>query len=123
MNLVILTYSIYLAISCAFTFWVGYTLFKNGKIFLMDAFHQDEKKANSVNHLLLTGFYLVNFGIVSLFMSFGKHPQTSAEVFEFLATKLGVVLVVLGVMHFYNMRNISNMSSRALRKIENSPVK
>ena len=111
-------YTAYTVLSVAFTFWVGRNLFKNGRVFLIDSFHSDEKKADAVNQLLLVGFYLVNFGLVSLFLSVGTKPTTEIEVFEFLASKIGIVLVVLGGMHFFNMRNISNMRSKAHRKIE-----
>ena len=35
--------------------------------------------------------------------------------FEFLATKLGVVLLVLGAMHFFNMFNFDKMRKKARR--------
>ncbi len=111
-------YAVYISISVAFTFWVGRNLFRNGRIFLIDSFRSDEKKADAVNQLLLVGFYLVNFGLVSLFLSIGSKPTNGIEAFEFLAHKIGIVLIVLGGMHFFNMRNISNMRSKALNKVE-----
>jgi cytochrome c biogenesis protein CcdA len=112
------SYIAYVVVSFLFTFWVGRNLHRNGKIFLLEAFGNDEQKANSVNQLLLVGFYLVNFGIVCLFLSLGNHPTSDVEVFEYLATKFGVVLVILGGMHFFNMRNIANMSAKARAKLE-----
>ena len=57
-------YLIYLAISIALTVWVAQTLHKNGRIFLVDCFGGNEPMADSVNHLLLVGFYLINLGYV-----------------------------------------------------------
>ena len=114
--LVLITYIAYITISIAFTIWVGRNLFKNGRVFLLEAFHNDEMKADSVNKLLLVGFYLVNIGIVSLFLSYGQVPDSDIKVFEYLSVKFGVVLIVLGFMHFYNMRNIAGMSARAKAK-------
>jgi hypothetical protein len=116
MNITLTTYAFYLFVSATLTVWVGRTLFKNGRIFIVEAFHGDERAADSVNHLLLVGFYLVNFGFVSLFLRMGERPQTLMEGIEYISTKLGVVLVVLGGMHFFNMRNISNMRSRARKE-------
>ena len=65
MNFVVLGYLIYLAISITLTIWVARSLFKNGRVFLVDTFLGDEKLADSVNHLLLIGFYLINLGYVS----------------------------------------------------------
>lgn len=62
MNQVIITYSLYLFITIALTIWVAKTLFKNGKVFLYDIFHGNKELADSVNNLLLVGFYLINMG-------------------------------------------------------------
>ena len=51
MTIGISTYFVYLAISSAFTVWVGRTIYKNGRVFLIDAFHGNESLADSVNHL------------------------------------------------------------------------
>ena len=60
------TYLAYLGISVALTIWVARTLHKNGRIFLVDNFLGNESLADSVNHLLVVGFYLVNIGFVTL---------------------------------------------------------
>ncbi|MEM9798143.1 MAG: hypothetical protein AAF919_16740 [Pseudomonadota bacterium] len=97
------TYAAYLAISLAITIWVGRTLSKNGRLFLVDAFKGREELADSVNHLLLVGFYLVNMGFVTLALQYGRKPNDLVSSVEFLSTKVGMAIVVLGVMHFFNM--------------------
>ena len=66
MNYFILTYAFYLAISIALTVWVAKVLFKNGRVFLVDIFHGNQELADSVNRLLVVGFYLINIGYMSL---------------------------------------------------------
>ena len=56
------TYLGYLTLSIAVTVWVARTLHRNGRAFLVDAFHGQESLADSVNHLLVVGFYLINLG-------------------------------------------------------------
>lgn len=97
------TYAAYLIISLAITVWVGRTLSKNGRMFLVDAFKGREDVADSVNHLLLVGFYLVNLGFVTLALKYGRKPGDVVESVEFLSTKVGLAVVVLGAMHFFNM--------------------
>jgi hypothetical protein len=116
MNITIGIYVVYAIVSAALTLWVGNTLFTRGRIFILESFKGDAAAADSVNHLLRVGFYLVNFGFVSLFLSYGNHPSTAVEGIEYISTKLGIVLVVLGAMHFFNMRNIANMRSKAQTK-------
>jgi hypothetical protein len=107
------TYTIYLAVSVALTVWVARTLHRNGRVFLVDAFHGNETLADSVNHLLVVGFYLINIGYVTLALKYGAKPHNVQEAIEFLSTKVGLVLVVLGVMHFGNLLTFSRMRRRA----------
>jgi hypothetical protein len=114
MNWLITTYLTYLAISIALTVWVARTLHKNGRIFLVDSFHGNESLADSVNHLLVVGFYLINIGYVALALKYGAKVDTAQGFLEALSTKVGLVLVVLGFMHFFNLLVFSKMRKRAV---------
>jgi hypothetical protein len=114
----------YLAISVALTIWVGRTLYKNGRIFLVDAFLGNEKLADSVNHLLLVGWYLVNVGYVSLALKlWNNKPTNEREVIEFLSFKVGLVLLVLGAMHFMNVIVIAKWRKRAMLRTAPPPIR
>lgn len=113
---------IYLAISVAVTVWVARTLHKNGRIFLVDAFHGNERLADSVNHLLVVGFYLVNIGFVALAVKYGMRPGNLPELLEAVCSKEGVVLLILGAMHFFNIYVFNRMRKRALLHIAPPPV-
>src|SRR5690349_11659898 len=114
MNVVVASYLFYLAISIALTVWVARTLHKNGRIFLVDSFHGNEPLADSVNHLLVVGFYLINIGYVALALKYGAKVADAPQFLEALSTKVGLVLVVLGVMHFFNLFVFSKMRRRSL---------
>jgi hypothetical protein len=107
------SYLSYLVISVAVTVWVARTLHRNGRIFLVDTFLGNEPLADSVNQLLVVGFYLINIGYVSLALRSGIKPDNAAQVIEYLSAKIGVVLLVLGAMHFLNIRIFSTMRRRA----------
>ncbi|HEV7300788.1 MAG TPA: hypothetical protein VGN72_15590 [Tepidisphaeraceae bacterium] len=107
--LIVTCYIVYLVISVALTVWVARTLHKNGRVFLVEAFHGNEAVADSVNHLLVVGFYLINIGYVTLAMKYGQKPTTEQEAFEFLSTKIGLVLLILGAMHFFNVFNFAKI--------------
>src|ERR1043166_8407757 len=106
-------YLLYLAVSVALTIWVARTLHKNGRIFLVDSFLGNEALADSVNHLLVVGFYLVNVGFVTLALKYGEKAIDAQTGLEILSSKVGLVLVVLGIMHFFNLFVFSNMRRRA----------
>jgi hypothetical protein len=109
------SYIIYLIVSVMLTIWVARTLHARGKVFLVDAFHGNDQLADSVNHLLVVGFYLINIGYVTLALKYGDKPATTQEAIEFLSTKVGLVLVVLGAMHFFNIFNFAKMRRKGTR--------
>jgi hypothetical protein len=112
MDITIITYLMYLAVSIALTIWVAQTLYKNGRVFLVDVFRGNESLADSVNHLLVVGFYLINFGYVSLALKLGYELENMREGIEALSWKIGLVLVVLGTMHFFNLYVFSRIRHR-----------
>ena len=122
MTIAITAYLIYLGISIALTIWVARTLHKNGRVFLVDVFHGNEGLADSVNHLLVVGFYLINFGYVSLALKLGYPVETAQEGIEALSVKIGMVLLVLGSMHFFNLFIFSRMRRRATMRHAPPPV-
>jgi hypothetical protein len=115
-------YLIYLAVSLGVTFGVGRTLFKNGAAFLNETFVGKEKLADAVNHLLLVGFWLINCGWVVLTLKSGEPAENAQQVIENLGSKVGSVLVVLGVMHFFNLYVFNRMRRRALADRQPPPV-
>jgi hypothetical protein len=115
-------YVAYLTISISLTIWVARTLMKNGRIFLVDTFLGNEPLADSVNHLLVVGFYLINAGYVMLALKYGQRPGDLPEAIETLSTKVGLVLLVLGGMHFFNLYVFSRLRRRALLKAQKPPV-
>ena len=122
MTTAVYIYIAYTIISIAMTVWVARTLHKNGRIFLLDAFKDKEEMADSVNHLLVVGFYLINIGFILLYLKYGTKPETLVEGIEYIATKLGVVLLVLGFMHFFNMFNFNRMRKKGEHENSTPPV-
>ncbi|MEL5956191.1 hypothetical protein ACGF8B_32980 [Streptomyces sp. NPDC047917] len=121
MDLTVVAYVIYLLISVALTVWVARTLSRNGKVFLADVLHGNEKLADAVNHLLVVGFYLVNLGFVTLYLRNSDAVTDARGLFEALSVKLGVVLLVLGVMHLGNVYVLNKIRRRGLMEREQTP--
>jgi hypothetical protein len=112
MTLIVWTHLTYLAISIALTVWVARTLHRNGRIFLVECFRGSTELADSVNHLLVVGFYLINAGYVTLALKYGVAAGDAREALESLSTKIGLVLLVLGFMHFFNLAVFAQMRKR-----------
>jgi hypothetical protein len=103
MNLVVVTYATYATVSLAVTFWVARVLHRTGAQFLVDVMNGDSDLAEAVNHLLVIGFWLVNAGFVALALRISVPVDDARVAIEELAKKLGMVLLVLGAMHFANL--------------------
>ena len=120
MHYFILTYAVYLFISIALTIWVAKVLFKNGRIFLVDIFHGNTDLADSVNKLLVVGFYLINIGYMSLALkATGSIPSVQVVV-EVLSYKLGWIILILGGMHFLNLTIFFKLRNRAQQQIQSA---
>lgn len=105
-------YLSYLAISIALTIWVARTLHRSGRVFLLDAFHGNAQLADSVNQLLVVGFYLINAGYIALALKTADPLANFREVIELESGKIGIVLLILGGMHFFNMLLLAKMRKR-----------
>ncbi|MFE7709448.1 hypothetical protein ACFU6I_27480 [Streptomyces sp. NPDC057486] len=121
MDLTVVAYVVYLLISVGLTVWVARTLSRNGKVFLADVLHGNEKLADAVNHLLVVGFYLVNLGFVALYLKNADGVADARGLFEALSVKVGVVLLVLGVLHLGNVYVLNKIRRRGLMEREQTP--
>jgi hypothetical protein len=116
MSYILISYSLYLALTLVLTVWVARTLFRNGKVFLVDIFHGNKELAQAVNNLLLVGFYLVNIGYAVYTLSIENDIKSSRELIEELSIKVGAIILILGGMHFFNMLVFFKLRKRALQE-------
>jgi hypothetical protein len=114
MSYILLLYSLYLLITIVLTIWVARTLFRNGKVFLIEIFHGDKELSQAVNNLLLVGFYLVNIGYAVYTLRVEYNLFNSRQLIEELSLKTGAIILILGGMHFFNMLVFFKLRKRAL---------
>jgi len=57
-----------------------------------------------------------------LAMKYGDKPLGVQDSFEFLSTKLGMVLLILGAMHFFNLAVFSAMRRRGIDGHAAAPI-
>lgn len=98
-----LAYLIYLPVVIAVTWYVAHTLFKNGRVFMLDIFHGKEDIALASNKLFETGFYLLNLGFAFCVMEISHEVGTNRDLVEVLSGKIGGFCIYLGVMLFFNL--------------------
>jgi len=107
-NKIVLTYLVYLPVVILLTLYVARTLFRNGRVFMLDIFKGKTDIADASNHLFEMGFYLVNIGFALRIMQVHGHGDwnpfdTNQEGVETLAGKIGGFAIYLGIMLFLNL--------------------
>lgn len=112
MNIYIVNYLLYLAVSTGICLWAGHVLFKNGRVFLEDIFHGQKALAEAVDNMLLVGYYLLNIGYAVYSMMITSQLENYRQMMEVLSRKLGFILLLLGVMHFLNMWVLYKLRNR-----------
>ena len=100
---ILIGYSIYLPIALFLTYYVSKTLFKNGKIFMLDIFKGREDIAEATNKLFETGFYLFNIGFALMILELTLYQDSYQELIERLSYKIGGFSIYLGIMLFFNL--------------------
>jgi hypothetical protein len=108
-------YVSYLLISLVATIWVARTLHKNGRVFLVDAFHGNAELADSVNHLSVVGLYLVNLGYAVLTLTTAENLATRRAAIEAAVSKIGGGLLFLGFTLFVDLFILSRIGKRSFR--------
>jgi hypothetical protein len=123
MNWTAITHISYLLLAVPLTIWVAHTLSRYGRVFLEDVFPGKEGLAESVDKLLVVGFYLLNVGFVLLYLRSGDPASDLTSLLEELSSKIGIVLVVLGVVHFINVYVFNAIRRRSrLETLRSAPV-
>ena len=117
---IVYVYSAYALASLVLTIFLARTLFKHGQVFLDDVF-ENSAMSRAINHLLVVGFYLVNFGY-ALLMMVGGNASSPRLALETLATKLGWLLLSLAAMHFINLLIFHRIRRRFTAKQMPAPV-
>ncbi|HET6423669.1 MAG TPA: hypothetical protein VFG20_08310 [Planctomycetaceae bacterium] len=93
-------YLTYLVLCVGITIWVAHTLRKHGHIFLTDGLDDHKALTEALSHLLIVGFYLVNFGVICFALKSDQMAGDAQRVIELVSAKVGTILVVIGAMHF-----------------------
>ena len=118
----IFAYAAYALVSVALTIFLARTLFKNGEVFLEDVFPDSPRMATAVNRLLVIGFYLLNLGYAFLTLQANQGVPTALSAVEVLASKLGRLLISLGIVHFANLLVLQRLRRRGQLHLMPPPV-
>ena len=100
-----------LVVSIALTFLVGRLLITAGEPFLQEVF-RDQKVTRSVNLLLSVLFHLITLGVLAIISGIDLGPDEPVQRF---VSRLGVVLLVLGIAYGISMLVLIRVRERRER--------
>ena len=115
--MITITYSIYILVTANVIVVVGYDLYAKGENLILELF-QNIPFTQTVNKLLLLGYYLVNLGYLAITIPSLGYTETYKEVLELLGEKIGFVLILLGILHFQNIIVLHYLSRHKQRIIQ-----
>jgi len=102
------TYLVFVMLGVILVAVVGQLLVRAGQVYLAEVF-PDPRVASSVSRLLAVLFYLFALGLLGIISTLDV-PVTGAA--QTVVTKLGVVLVVLGIVYAVTMVVLSRIRAR-----------
>ncbi len=102
----VIAYIIYLFITYLITVHVGLSLHRNGRIYILTLLKGNSLLTDSINNLLLAGYYLLNLGYATLMIRQWQTVHTVAEVLSSIAVMTGRIMLLLALIHFMNMLSV-----------------
>ncbi len=96
------SYAIYFLITVPVIVLVGWKCFTIGRIYLLDLF-SNIQICDSVNRILLIGYYLMNIGYVTFSLSEGLKTETTELFVVSIFTKIATTFLLIAVMHYINI--------------------
>ena len=107
-----LAYIIYLLITYLVTVHVGFAFYRNGRVYILNLMLGNEALTDSINKILLTGYYLLNLGYAAVMINFWETIGTYTELITSIGIMTGRILLTLGIIHFFNMAVIYFISKQ-----------
>lgn len=103
MDFNVLAYCVFLPVAFAATFKTGWTCYRNGAHYLEELMRGDVKLAHAINRFLLIGYLLLNMGYIAVSLRFWESIGSAEAVILSCTSRMGYLLLLLGVMHYFNM--------------------
>jgi hypothetical protein len=114
---IVVTYLAYLLISVGLTVLAGNVLSRSGRLFLAEALGgsdcaANDRAAKGITSLIVVSFYLISLGVIVLNMRIPSDRVSAVHAIQLLATKVGLVLLVLGALYLFSVIALTKLRRR-----------
>lgn len=110
MNLNISAYIAFVFLMVFIIAYVGRYFYTNGRIFIISLLKSNVSLADSINRLLLVGYYLLNIGYTFLKLKNWEKINSLEAWCSSLALNIGTLILILAFMHYGNILAIYYLS-------------
>lgn len=110
-----LSYIIYAPIAIYITVIVGWRCYKNGLVYVESIF-KDEKVSESINKILLVGYYLTNIGYAIMMIQRWEKVENTIDMINVLSENLASIVMILAILHYLNIITLSMWRQVAISK-------
>ena len=98
-----IAYIIFILMTVLITVVVGYSLHKNGAVFLQNLFQEESEVMLNINNILLIGYYLLNIGFALYTLNTWSNIITQQQLIESITNRSCILLITLAIIHFSNL--------------------
>lgn len=107
-----LAYIIYLFVTYFITVRTGWLFYRNGRVYIITLLGNEEKLADFINRMLLTGYYLLNLGYAAVMIRYWQPVTSFSALLGSIASMTGRIMLTLAFIHCCNMVAIYMLSKR-----------
>ena len=98
-----IAYLIFIPAVITITVRAGYLCFTHGKEYLRCTFIKESHLVDPINNSLLVGYIVINTGYALVSLKFWETITGLSHLLEYLSFQLGCLILLLGIMHVFNM--------------------
>lgn len=102
-NLNIIGYFIYLAITIFIIIKVGKICHNNGNIYVSALIPNEIEICHKINNVLLLGYYLLNIGYCSMTLISWEKIISLEQLLETIAFKTAIIICIISLLHYFNL--------------------
>lgn len=103
MNPNISVYMVFLALMVFIIVYVGRYFYRNGRVFILSLLKGNVALTDSINKLLLTGYYLLNIGYSFIKLRTWPRIISLEQWLSSLAENMALLILLLAGLHYVNM--------------------
>ena len=103
MNLNLLSYLLFFPAMTAIAVYVAQVCHRNGRVWMLRIFDNDERFVDAVNNILLVACYVVNAGYIALVISDWEPITTVTQMIGVLSQRIALILFTLAALHYQNI--------------------